>query len=171
MRLTEDWAAGRLGWLGGRMHFVLLCWKQVSEAHVCKGCLMRLTNDTLAHPTPCCTSQTIDAWRTGNRLKFINHAPPSKASLVARTKIVDGDHRVGLYVAEGKAVAPGEELCFYYGESFHTLVDGQGGGGSGGGRKKRSKGGRAGKESSGGQQQQQAQQQQQPQQQQAEQGA
>jgi hypothetical protein len=139
----------------------MLCVQQAARISVCPPCDRKWPHQLTS---TCCTSQTIDAWRTGNRLKFINHAPPSKASLVARTKVVDGDHRVGLYVAGGKAVAPGEELCFYYGESFHTLVHGQGGGGSGGGRKKKGKGGRAGRESSGGQQPQQQAQQQQPQQ-------
>ncbi|EIN09099.1 SET domain-containing protein, partial [Punctularia strigosozonata HHB-11173 SS5] len=40
---------------------------------------------------------SVDASYAGNAARFINHAPKSKANCVAQVKLVNGDHRIGIY--------------------------------------------------------------------------
>lgn len=60
----------------------------------------------------------IDSGRLGNKTRFINHAGSEKEGINCEPKVVlvNGEHRIKFKAT--KAIQPGEELYFNYGEGF-----------------------------------------------------
>jgi hypothetical protein len=58
----------------------------------------------------------IDAWRYGNKTRFINHCDKKDQNLQAKVLLVNGEHRIGFYAT--KNIKAGDELLFDYGSTF-----------------------------------------------------
>ncbi|CCI42791.1 unnamed protein product [Albugo candida] len=64
--------------------------------------------------------EVIDAARKGNKMKFANHRPMSRATLEAKIVVVRGDQRVAFFAKEN--IKMGQELFFDYGCSHAQLL-------------------------------------------------
>ncbi|KAI0027677.1 hypothetical protein K488DRAFT_10005, partial [Vararia minispora EC-137] len=58
----------------------------------------------------------IDAMFAGNNSRFINHAPKEQRNCDARTRLIHGEHRIGIYAS--RDIAAGEELFLCYGNEY-----------------------------------------------------
>ncbi|KAF9442123.1 SET domain-containing protein [Macrolepiota fuliginosa MF-IS2] len=59
---------------------------------------------------------SIDGGPAGNESRYINHAPGDQANVRAYVRLVNGEHRIGIFAV--KDVAPGSELLIDYGSDF-----------------------------------------------------
>ncbi|OCH87565.1 SET domain-containing protein [Obba rivulosa] len=62
----------------------------------------------------------VDSTFAGNESRFINHAPGKKANCAVSIKLVNGDHRIGVYAK--KRILAGAELFLDYGSEFFDKV-------------------------------------------------
>jgi len=62
------------------------------------------------------TTQDIDSTNFGDRVRFINHAPPGKTNLYPRVIMIDAVHRIALFAE--RSIKTGEELFYNYGPDF-----------------------------------------------------
>ncbi|KAG1840820.1 hypothetical protein DFJ58DRAFT_809727 [Suillus subalutaceus] len=60
--------------------------------------------------------EMLDAAPVGNATRFLNHETLEVANCEARILLVNGEHHIGFYTT--KAVARGEELLLYYGDTY-----------------------------------------------------
>lgn len=60
--------------------------------------------------------EMLDAGPIGNATRFLNHAIADLANCEARILLVNGEHHIGFYTT--KAVACGEELFLWYGDTY-----------------------------------------------------
>ncbi|KAJ3567434.1 hypothetical protein NP233_g6368 [Leucocoprinus birnbaumii] len=62
---------------------------------------------------------TVDGTTTGNESRYINHAPSEKANVQAHVRLVNSEHRIGIFAS--KDIKLGTELLLDYGSDFfHT---------------------------------------------------
>jgi len=58
----------------------------------------------------------VDSLRKGSRVRFVNDSSGQVDNLEIRTRYTRGDFRIGMFAT--KAIAPGQELFFTYGDRF-----------------------------------------------------